>query len=186
MIKTRKSLPYGIGVLIIILDQYTKHMVRQCIPLGASWNPIPWLDPIVTLTHVRNTGAAFGLFPGLSTFFMLVALIVIVGIVIYCYQLDEASLLLRIALGLQLGGATGNLVDRLTLGYVTDFVDFRVWPVFNIADSAIVVGTALLAYYALFAGEPSLANAPGNTVVDGAGSCDMSEYVDGAECIERR
>lgn len=186
MIKTRKSLPYGIGFLIIILDQYTKHVVRQVIPLGTSWNPIPWLDPIVTLTHVRNMGAAFGLFPGLGTFFILVALIVIVSIVIYCHQLGEASLLLRIALGLQLGGATGNLVDRLTLGYVTDFVDFRVWPVFNIADSAIVVGTALLAYYALFAGEPSLDNAPCNTVVDGAGSCDMSEHVDGAECIERQ
>jgi signal peptidase II len=184
--KTRRLLLlYGIGFLIVLLDQYTKHWVRQSIPLGVSWNPIAWLEPIVTFTHVRNTGAAFGLLPQLSSVFIIVALVVIVGIIIYYRQLAQASLLLRIALGLQLGGATGNLIDRLTLGYVTDFVDFRVWPVFNIADSAIVIGTALLAYYALFAGEPARDGAS-NTVMGEVGPCDMSEQPDGAECVERR
>jgi signal peptidase II len=183
--KTRRLLLlYGIGFFIILLDQYTKHWVRQSIPLGVSWNPIAWLDPIVTFTHVRNTGAAFGLLPQLSGIFIVVALVVIVGIIVYYRQLAQASLLLRIALGLQLGGAAGNLIDRLVFGYVTDFIDFRVWPVFNVADSAIVIGTALLAYYALFAGEP-VNNDVSNTVAE-AGLCDMLEQVDGADCVEGR
>jgi signal peptidase II len=179
-------LPYSVGALVILLDQYTKHLVRQNVPLNVSWNPIMWLEPIVTLTHVRNTGAAFGLFPELSVVFVLVALAVIVGIIIYYRQLTQVSLLLRIALGLQLGGATGNLIDRLTLGYVTDFVDFRVWPVFNVADSAVVVGTALLAYYALFAGEPACGDTPDQAMPDEVGPWDIAEQADGADCVKPR
>lgn len=146
----RGAVLFGIALVVIVLDQYTKALVRQNLPLNTSWMPIPWLDPFVTLTHVRNTGAAFGLFPSLGGVFRLVSLVVVVAIIFFFRQLAATSWLLRIALGLQLGGAAGNLIDRLTLGYVTDFVDVRVWPIFNVADSAIVVGTALLAYYALF------------------------------------
>ncbi|MBC7237547.1 MAG: signal peptidase II [Chloroflexi bacterium] len=146
--------------MVVLVDQYTKHLVRQNIPLGASRGPFPWLEPIITFTHVRNTGAAFGLFPNLSIVFVLIALAVIVGIALYYRQLAQAAPLLPIALGLQLGGAAGNLIDRLSQGYVTDFLDLHVWPVFNVADSAVVIGTALLAYYALFVDQPSTANAP--------------------------
>jgi len=142
---------FGISLLVIALDQYTKHLVREHLPLNVSWNPIPWLDPIVTLTHTRNTGAAFGLFPGMGFFFVIVALVVVVVIIVYYRRLAAGSWMLRIALGLQLGGAVGNnLIDRLCRGYVTDFIDVRVWPVFNLADSAVVIGTILLAIYALF------------------------------------
>lgn len=147
---------FAVALAIVALDQYTKVLVRGNLPLNTSWMPIPWLDPIVTLTHTRNTGAAFGLFPSLGGVFRLVSLVVVVAIIFFFRRLAATSWLLRIAFGLQLGGAAGNLVDRVVLGYVTDFIDVRVWPIFNVADSAIVVGTVLLAYYALFV-EPSAA-----------------------------
>ncbi|MHB1296408.1 MAG: signal peptidase II [Anaerolineae bacterium] len=140
-----------IAAVVIGLDQYTKHWVRQNIPLNESWNPISWLEPIVTLTHVQNTGAAFGLFPNLGAGLVVVAVLVVGAIIVFYRQLSSGAWLLRIALGLQLGGAIGNnLIDRLVFGYVTDFVNFRIWPVWNVADASIVVGTILLAYYALF------------------------------------
>ncbi|MCD6518425.1 MAG: signal peptidase II [Anaerolineae bacterium] len=139
-----------IGAIVIAVDQFTKSWVRQHIPLYASWNPLPWLRPIVTLTHVRNTGAAFGFLPQFGSVFIIIALMVVLLIFVFYRQLARGSWVLHLALGLQLGGATGNLIDRLVRGYVTDFIDFHVWPVFNVADSSIVVGTALLAYYSLF------------------------------------
>lgn len=152
----RTATLFGIALVVIALDQYTKALVRETVPINVSWMPIPWLDPLVTLTHVRNTGAAFGLFPGLGGVFRFIALGVVAVIVIFSRQLAAISRLVRVAFGLQLGGATGNLIDRMVQGYVTDFIDVRVWPIFNVADSAIVVGTVLLAYYALFV-EPAAA-----------------------------
>ena len=146
---------FVIAVLVVGLDQYTKHLVREHIPVNTSWDPIPALGHLLTFTHVRNTGAAFGLFPKMGAAFIVVALIVVLLIAVYYRQLAGSSWLLTIALGLQLGGAVGNnLVDRLIRGYVTDFVDVHIWPVFNVADSSVVVGTALLAYYALFCDVP--------------------------------
>lgn len=143
-----------VALVSITLDRYTKHLVRTHLPLRQSWNPIPWLNPIFTFTHIRNTGAAFGLFANMNVVFILIALAVIVVIIIYYRQLATASWVLQVALGLQLGGAIGNMIDRILYGYVTDFIDFRVWPVFNVADASIVVGTILLAYYALFMERP--------------------------------
>jgi len=148
---------FAIALLVIALDQYTKHLVRTCehLPLNGSWNPIPWLDRIVTLTHVRNSGVAFGFLPGMGTSVIAVAVVVVFIIVFYYRQLAEASWLLHTAFGLQLGGAMGNMIDRITdNGHVTDFIDFRVWPVFNVADSAVVVGTILLAFYIFFLDRP--------------------------------
>ena len=141
---------FAIALLVIALDQYTKALVRKYLPVNTSWNPIAWLDRIVTLTHVHNTGAAFGLFPQGSYVFMGIALIAIAAIVVYHRQLSEGSRVLQFALGLQLGGATGNLIDRLVRGYVTDFIDCRWWPVFNVSDSSLVVGSILLAFFVLF------------------------------------
>ncbi len=144
---------FFIAFVVIGLDQYTKRLVHQNFDLGVSYNPISWLDPLVTLTYVRNTGAAFGIFPGMKHVFMVVALVVVVLIINYHRQLTANSWLLHLAFGLQLGGAVGNLIDRLFLGYVIDFIDFRVWPVFNVADSAVVVGATLLVYYTFFLSE---------------------------------
>ena len=150
----RRLALFVIAAVVIAADRYTKNLARTYLPLHRSWNPIAWLDPIVTLTHIRNTGAAFGLFPNLGIVFVLVAVAVVVAIAVYYRQLATASWVLQLALGLQLGGAAGNMIDRIIYGYVIDFIDFRVWPVFNIADSSLVVGTILLAYYALFVDRP--------------------------------
>jgi signal peptidase II len=151
----KRSAVSGVVLLLIAgtvlaLDQYTKSLVRANLPVNSSWNPIVWLDRFVTLTHVNNTGAAFGLLPGYGGVFAVVAILVVVLIFVSYRQIEQGSAVLRVAFGLQLGGSLGNLCDRIARGYVTDFVDVRWWPVFNVADSALVVGTILLAVYVLF------------------------------------
>jgi signal peptidase II len=139
-----------VAALVLLTDQATKHFVRTRLAPGQSMPLAPWLTPVLQITHVTNTGAAFGLFRGWSQVFIGVAVIVIVALIWYYLQLPDGQRLLHVALGLQLGGATGNLTDRLRFsGSVLDFVDLnfwplRRWPVFNVADSSIVVGVALL------------------------------------------
>jgi signal peptidase II len=162
---------FFIAGIVIALDQYTKHLVRAYIPVYTSWMPIAWLEPFVTFTHVENTGAAFGLFKSMSYVFVGVAVVVVVLISIYHKQIAGASWMLRVAFGLQMGGAAGNAIDRiLRNGVVTDFVDVRIWPIWNVADSAVVVGTALLAYYALFMDRERPAAAEGAVGPAGGGS----------------
>lgn len=110
---------------------------------------IPVVPGIFHITYVRNAGAAFGLFQHQTGLFVAVTAVVIALIVLYGRQAARGQPLLALALGLQLGGAVGNLVDRLRGGTVVDFLDFRVWPVFNLADSAIVIGGALFAWFLL-------------------------------------
>ena len=136
----------GVAAIIFALDQATKYLVVQNIPLWESWSLSPVLSRLFKITFITNTGAAFGMFPQMGTIFMLVAIIVVVGIVIYHRHLPIENIWVRISLGLQLGGAMGNLVDRVLRGYVVDFVDIGFWPIFNIADTAIVTGVAILAY----------------------------------------
>jgi len=138
------------AALVLLADQVVKHVVMAWLEEGQSWDVVPWLAPIFHITHVTNTGAAFGLFPQWGDFFIVVASIVLVVILIYSRHLPAGSVLARGALGLQLGGALGNLVDRLRRGCVVDFIDLNFWPlhnwpVFNLADSSIVAGVALLA-----------------------------------------
>jgi len=135
--------------LVLLIDQASKFLVTARLGVGQSWELSPWLAPVFQITHVTNTGAVFGLFPGAGNFFVVVSLVVIVALLIYYRQLPDGQLLVRIALGLQLGGAVGNLVDRLRLGSVVDFIDLNFWPmhnwaVFNLADSSIVTGVFLL------------------------------------------
>lgn len=140
---------FAVAGLIIALDQLTKYVIEQTLPLYESWQPFPAIANLFQITHATNTGAAFGLFPSGSTLFAILAVVVAVGIIYYNYTLGRGHRLLRVALGLQLGGAIGNLADRLRQGYVTDFLDFGPWPVFNIADTAIVAGVILLAWLML-------------------------------------
>ncbi|MCS6803378.1 MAG: signal peptidase II [Chloroflexota bacterium] len=134
------------AAVVIALDQITKIWVRATLPLGV---PVPEEWPI-RLRHITNTGAAFGLFQDRSMLFVVIA-IVAVGLILYYYRrLPADAWMVRLGLGLQLGGAIGNLIDRLHQGYVTDFIEFPYWPVFNIADSSIVIGVVLLGYYLLF------------------------------------
>jgi signal peptidase II len=142
-----------LAIVILLLDQITKSIVIQKMPLHDS---IPLL-PFFSLTHVRNTGAAFGIFPGANAIFIVVMVLVLAVLTISHRKIARNDVWTTVGLGLLWGGALGNLLDRLRHGSVTDFLDFfwRTWhwPVFNVADSAICVGIFILAIRGLF--EPS-------------------------------
>lgn len=132
---------------IVALDQWTKWLIRSNLPIGARWLPegFEWLSPYARFVNWHNTGAAFGMFQGGSMVFTVLAFIVIGAILYYFPQVDKKDWYLRIALGMQMSGALGNLVDRLTQnGRVTDFISIGTFPVFNVADASISVGTAVL------------------------------------------
>jgi signal peptidase II len=146
---------FGTTLAVIALDQWTKGLARTHLLGNDGDGPrsIPLLGEYIRLTYVQNRGAAFGLLQDQTTFFILVGVIVIVVIIASYRQLKEPGWLLNLCLGLQMGGALGNLVDRIRYGYVVDFVDLTFWPVFNVADSAICVGVALLAWSLMFRGQ---------------------------------
>jgi signal peptidase II len=141
----------GLAAVVFALDQATKFLVLQNIDEGESWSFFPALTRIFKLTHITNDGAAFGAFSdsGLSDVFKIVAIVVIVAIVLFYHHLPTEIIWVRVSLGLQLGGAMGNLLDRLVHpnGAVVDFIDIGFWPIFNLADLSIVVGVSILAYY---------------------------------------
>lgn len=130
----------------LVVDQLTKMWVMNNMQLGQSIPP----DGIVRLTHVRNTGVAFGLFPGQTFIITLAAIAGLIVMLIYYRLSPFRNAYTYLGLGFILGGSSGNLIDRIRMGYVTDFIDFQVWPVFNIGDSAVVLGTGLMLYYFLF------------------------------------
>ena len=150
----------GVAALTLLADQISKRVVMANLELGESWNPVPWLRRWVSITYVTNTGAAFGLLPDRGSLLMIVAIVVVAIIAVYYRHLAAGQWLVKLSLGLQLGGALGNLLDRLRYGHVVDFIDFKVWPVFNLADSAITMGVAILAY-CLLRGERGRAEGSG-------------------------
>ena len=135
-----------IAALIVALDQWTKWLVRVNIPDGGVWLPesLGWLSPYARIVHWHNTGAAFGMFQDASMVFTVLAFIVIAAIIYYYPHVENSDWSLRLAMSMQLGGAIGNLIDRLTLGRVTDFISIGTFPVFNIADASISIGAAVL------------------------------------------
>jgi signal peptidase II len=140
----------AIALLTLIADRVTKTIIANNLSLYESWHPPAPLRNVFSLTYTTNTGAAFGLFPNLGILFIIVAFVVVGIIIVYYRHLPEGYGMVRLALGLQLGGALGNLTDRLRQGYVIDFIDLNFWPLqdwflFNVADSAVVVGVGLLA-----------------------------------------
>jgi signal peptidase II len=138
-------LVYLLAALVVLADQYSKHVVRTTLPVNATWNPLPWLAPFARILYIQNTGAAFGLFKEAGLFFTVVAVIVSVIIVVYTQRLPAGHWWMRIALGMQLGGALGNLVDRLIFRTVTDFISVGNFAIFNVADASISLGVVLLA-----------------------------------------
>jgi signal peptidase II len=135
-----------IALLIVGLDQWTKWLVRVNIPAGETWLPqtLGWLSPYARIVHWYNTGAAFGIFKEGGMVFTVLAFIVIGAILYYYPQVEQSDWPLRLAMSMQLGGAIGNLIDRLTIGHVTDFISVGTFPVFNVADANISVGCVVL------------------------------------------
>ena len=146
----KKTLNYAglflLAGLIIALDQWAKMLVRT-MPLGATWLPagMEWLLPYARIVHWYNTGAAFGSFAGFGWVFTILAFVV-AGLIIYYYpQVDDTDWWLKVAMGMQLGGAMGNVVDRLFNNMqVTDFISVGNFAVFNLADASITMGVVVL------------------------------------------
>jgi signal peptidase II len=138
---------FSVAALIVALDQWTKSLVRNNIAIGTTWLPksFEWLSPYARIVNWYNTGAAFGIFQNGSMIFATLAVIVICAIVYYFPQVDKKDWTLRLAMSMQLAGASGNLIDRLLhAGKVTDFISVGTFAVFNVADASISVGTVVL------------------------------------------
>ncbi len=135
---------FAIGGAIIILDQITKTIVRMNLALGEMWSPREWLEPFIRIVNWKNTGAAFGMLPNLGDFITILAVVVAIAIVYYFPRVPREDWTMRLAMGLEFGGAVGNLFDRLTIGWVTDFISIWRFPVFNIADLSITLGVIVL------------------------------------------
>lgn len=132
---------FVLPLAVVILDQFSKYIVVENMALGES---IPIIEEVFHLTYILNPGAAFGMFAHNRLFFIAIA-VVVIGIIIWARREILASPWeVKAGCGLFLGGAIGNLIDRGRQGLVIDFFDFRIWPVFNIADIAICIGVGLI------------------------------------------
>ncbi|MDP6667526.1 MAG: signal peptidase II [Dehalococcoidia bacterium] len=144
--KFTDPVPWVMMVLAVSSDQLTKWLVIENLVRGESWPA----DGFFRFTHAWNTGTAFSLFQGQGDILTWVSLAAVAVLAWIYKSIDDPPWVLRIAFGMQLGGAIGNLVDRFRLGHVTDFIDVGPWPVFNIADSSIVIGIGLMIFYFWF------------------------------------
>jgi signal peptidase II len=150
----RWAVPTGLALTVLTLDQLTKvwavatlgpEPYTRVLPLGPEW---------LRLVYTQNTGVAFSLFQGMPLFFTITSILITAGaIYAYAKHLPNQRSWVQVAMGLLLGGAIGNIFDRLRLGYVVDFIAVGWWPVFNLADSAITVGVTMLAGYLIFVGD---------------------------------
>lgn len=139
---------FAIAATVIVLDQFTKWLVRSNLDYGETWPSNS--DAFFRIIHVTNSGAAFGILQGQTSFLIVTSVLGLAAILLYYLYPPMEHGLIRIALGLQLGGAIGNFIDRVRLGEVTDFVDVGSFPIFNVADSSISTSiAAVLIFFVL-------------------------------------
>ncbi len=139
--RARLLLFWGAAATVIALDQITKAVIRSSLERGESWPDPDWP---VRIRYVTNTGAAFGILQDQTAFLVVMAFIGLAAIYLYYRYPPFEHGVVPIAIGMMLGGASGNLIDRIRLGRVTDFIDFRFWPAFNVADSSISIGIGVI------------------------------------------
>lgn len=147
----RRALLVAVIILgVVALDQISKQLIIDNIAIGDIREPIPALSDYFELTHSANTGAAFGIFKNAGDFFMVLAIVVVVGMLYYYPRLPENAKITRLATPLVCGGALGNAVDRINHGHVIDFIHYQIPGVIsnvsNIADHAIVGGVILILF----------------------------------------
>jgi signal peptidase II len=134
--------------LVVALDQGSKYLVTQSLRVGGMWSPFPGPAPFFQIVYTYNTGATFGLFKDLGPVFVFIALVIVGALILYARRLRRDQWLMCVALGLMLGGAIGNLIDRIRLGHVIDFIDVGVgptrWYTSNLSDVSLVLGVILL------------------------------------------
>ena len=175
-----------LAAIALTLDQFTKYLVRELLVYRASFPDVGFLR----FTHTHNTGSAFGIFQGQNLPLIFVSFIGIAVLLAIYFSQPRPGNLLRFSLGLMMGGAVGNLVDRLHQGWVTDFIDIGPWPVFNLADASIVTGLVVMGWIFLRPapkGVPGSKAAPANDWVSGPTWCpicdgDMVVLADGWRC----
>lgn len=136
-----------LAVVVAVVDQVIKNYVQSHMALGTS---MPIINGAFRITYILNPGAAFGLFEHQTKLFVVVAVGMLAALVYFYRYIAAGHWILRFGAGLLAGGAAGNVIDRVTTGYVVDFLDFRIWPVFNSADIAIVTGVGCIIYTMLF------------------------------------
>jgi signal peptidase II len=137
-----------IAGIILVLDQLTKYLVVQNVGMGNTWYPIPALE-FLRIVGTYNTGTACGYFPQLSIVFTFAPFLILAAVIWFYRSQSKPSWLLSLAIGLIIGGAVGNLIDRLRLGYVVDFVAVGTFPVFNAADAAVSTAVVLMLLWSL-------------------------------------
>ncbi len=134
------------ALLVLLVDLVSKYIVQANMELYQS---IPVIEGVFHLTYILNPGAAFGMLPNQTVFFIIVAAVAIVAVLVFYKRIVKEAWPVQLALGMAVGGALGNLIDRIRYGKVVDFLDFRIWPVFNLADTAIVIGVGFLIWQIL-------------------------------------
>lgn len=137
---------YLIAIIWLLFDQVSKYYVMNHFVLGES---LPVIQNVFHFTYIINRGAAFGMLTNQRWFFLVVALVLIIVYGMYRKQVNNGPLVLRIGSALLISGAIGNGIDRYILHGVVDFLDFRIWPIFNIADIGICIGVVCIIYYLL-------------------------------------
>lgn len=138
-------------LILIAADQCSKFYVQNNFELFES---VSILDNYLHLTYIKNAGAAFGILQNYQLLFIIFTIIFLVVILFYYLITPDENRILKTSLILIFAGGAGNLIDRIRLGYVVDFIDIRIWPIFNVADSLVVIGTILLTYFILFKYKP--------------------------------
>lgn len=135
-------------VFVVALDQLTKYLIKANLDLNST---IPLLDGIFHITYIQNSGAAFSMFQNKTGFLIAMQLTVITIVLVYLIKRQKKEhWCLLVSLSLIAAGGIGNLIDRAMNGYVVDFLDFRFWPIFNVADISVCVGCGLLVLYMFF------------------------------------
>lgn len=170
----RDVLFLGVAALVTALDQIVKEIVRSSLGRGEYWPSEEW---IVRIHHVTNSGAAFGILQGQAGFLIVTTIVGLVAIVMYYRFPPFQHRLVPVAVGMMLGGALGNLIDRIRLGRVTDFIDLPRWPAFNLADSSIVIAVIILILsYTMLSGRRTTDSAPAQSFDDiGRGSTGVDD-----------
>ncbi|MFA6849154.1 MAG: signal peptidase II [Selenomonadaceae bacterium] len=140
-------MPVLVCISIVILDQIVKFYIQSMMLVGMS---IPVVTDVFHITYILNPGAAFGILENQRMFFILIGTAILCAAIYFYSYIKKENIFIRYGVSMLLGGAVGNLIDRIRIGYVIDFFDFRIWPIFNIADIAIVVGVGCIVYSVLF------------------------------------
>jgi signal peptidase II len=149
------------GLLALALDQFSKWVVLRELGPGSSRDVVTVIPHTLWFIFVRNTGSAFGLFQGRSSILKVIAIVAVAALAVYYMRAARGDRVVALALGLQVGGAVGNIIDRFRHGYVVDWITVPHFPTFNVADSSITIGVALLMYALIF--RDGINQAPGRS-----------------------